>query len=53
MRNDPDVKLLEHEADNKVCNLVHLMYRSKSYEGIAKGLRVLPADDGGALEIRI
>jgi NTE family protein len=36
MRNDPDVKLLEQEADGKVCNLVHLIYRSKSYEGIAK-----------------
>ena len=36
MRNDPDVKLLEEEADGKVCNLVHLIYRSKSYEGIAK-----------------
>jgi NTE family protein len=36
LRNDPDVKLLEEEADDKVCNLVHLIYRSKSYEGIAK-----------------
>ena len=27
---------LEQEADGKVCNLVHLIYRSKSYEGIAK-----------------
>jgi NTE family protein len=36
LKTDPDVKLLEHEADDKVCNLVHLIYRSKSYEGIAK-----------------
>jgi len=36
MKSDPDVKLLEQEADDKVCNLVHLIYRSKSYEGVAK-----------------
>jgi NTE family protein len=36
MKSDPDFKLLEQEADDKVCNLVHLIYRSKSYEGIAK-----------------
>jgi NTE family protein len=36
MKGDPDFKLLEQEADDKVCNLVHLIYRSKSYEGIAK-----------------
>jgi NTE family protein len=53
MRNDPDVKLLEQEADGKVCNLVHLIYRSKSYEGIAKDYEFSRADDGGALEIRI
>jgi NTE family protein len=36
MKDDPDFKLLEQVADDKVCNLVHLIYRSKSYEGIAK-----------------
>jgi NTE family protein len=36
MKSDPDFKLLEREADDKVCNLVHLIYRSKSYEGVAK-----------------
>ena len=36
MKSDPDFKLLEQEADDKVCNLVHLIYRSKSYEGVAK-----------------
>jgi NTE family protein len=36
LRGDPDVRLLEQEADDKVCNLVHLIYRSKGYEGIAK-----------------
>ena len=36
MKADPDFKLLEQEADDKVCNLVHLIYRSKGYEGIAK-----------------
>jgi len=35
-RNSEDAKLLEQEADEKVCNIVHLIYRAKSYEGIAK-----------------
>jgi NTE family protein len=36
MRNQEDVKLLEEEVDDKVCNIVHLIYRSRKYEGIAK-----------------
>jgi NTE family protein len=36
MRDQEDVKLLEAETDDKVCNIVHLIYRSKKYEGIAK-----------------
>jgi NTE family protein len=36
LRNSEDVKLLEREADNKVCNIVHLIYRARKYEGIAK-----------------
>ena len=36
MRNQEDVKLLEAEADDRVCNIVHLIYRSREYEGIAK-----------------
>jgi NTE family protein len=35
-RNSEDVKLLESEADDKVCNIVHLIYRARKYEGIAK-----------------
>jgi NTE family protein len=35
-RDAPDVKMLEQEADDKVCNIVHLIYRAKDYEGIAK-----------------
>jgi NTE family protein len=31
-----DAKLLGGEADDKVCNIVHLIYRAKAYEGIAK-----------------
>ena len=27
---------LQQEADDKVCNIVHLIYRSRKYEGIAK-----------------
>ena len=36
IRDSDDAKLMEHEADDKVCNIVHLIYRAKSYEGIAK-----------------
>jgi NTE family protein len=36
MRSQEDVKLLEEEVDDKVCNIVHLIYRSRKYEGIAK-----------------
>ena len=32
----PDVKMLATEADEKVCNIVHLIYNAKNYEGIAK-----------------
>jgi NTE family protein len=35
-RATPDVKMLEQEADDKVCNIVHLIYRARSYQGIAK-----------------
>lgn len=31
-----EIKYLQQEADDKVCNIVHLIYRAKSYEGIAK-----------------
>jgi NTE family protein len=31
-----EAKLLAQEADDKVCNIVHLIYRAKAYEGIAK-----------------
>ena len=34
--NSEDANLLAQEADDKVCNIVHLIYRSKKYEGIAK-----------------
>ena len=36
LREDPDVKTLAAEADDKICNIIHLVYHSKSYEGIAK-----------------
>jgi NTE family protein len=36
MRDQDDVKLLAAEADDKVCNIVHLIYRSRNYEGISK-----------------
>lgn len=33
LQSDPDVKMLAAEADHKVCNIVHLLYRRKVYEG--------------------
>jgi NTE family protein len=36
MRSQEDVKLMEAEVDDKVCNIVHLIYRSRKYEGVAK-----------------
>jgi NTE family protein len=35
-RNDPEWKLLESEADEKVYNVVHLIYRANAYEGGCK-----------------
>jgi NTE family protein len=36
MRDLEDVKLLQEEADDKIFNIVHLIYRSAGYEGMAK-----------------
>jgi NTE family protein len=36
LRNRPEAKLLAKQADEKVCNIVHLIYRSKPYEGYSK-----------------
>jgi NTE family protein len=36
LRTNPDVQLLETEADDKVCNIVHLIYHARKYEGVAK-----------------
>jgi NTE family protein len=36
LKDSDDAKLLGQEADDKVCNIVHLIYRSQKYEGIAK-----------------
>ena len=36
LKDDEEARMLEREADDKVCNIVHLIYRSRSYEGIAK-----------------
>ena len=35
-RDSEDVRLLATESDDKVCNIVHLIYRAQAYEGIAK-----------------
>jgi NTE family protein len=36
LRDLPEVAMLAAEANDKVCNIVHLIYRSKKYEGSAK-----------------
>ncbi len=36
LRNSPQAKILAGQADEKVCNIVHLIYRSKKYEGVSK-----------------
>jgi NTE family protein len=36
LRGGDEVKILEEHADDKVCNIVHLIYRSKRYEGYSK-----------------
>jgi NTE family protein len=35
-RKSEDAKRLQQEADETVCNIVHFIYRARSYEGIAK-----------------
>ncbi len=36
LSDSDDVKELSEVANDKVCNIVHLIYRAKKYEGIAK-----------------
>jgi NTE family protein len=36
LRDSENAIILQQEADEKVCNIVHLIYRARSYEGIAK-----------------
>jgi NTE family protein len=36
LRETPEAKMLEKEADDKAYNIIHLIYRSKNYEGTSK-----------------
>jgi NTE family protein len=36
LRDSDDARMLTSVANDKVCNIVHLIYRAKKYEGIAK-----------------
>ncbi|HYA65081.1 MAG TPA: DUF3734 domain-containing protein, partial [Burkholderiaceae bacterium] len=36
LRNQEVVKFIEQEVDDKVCNIVQLIYRCRGYEGLAK-----------------
>jgi NTE family protein len=33
LKNSPEARLLAHEADEKVYNIIHMIYRAKTYEG--------------------
>jgi NTE family protein len=35
-KKDPDVKVLAEHVDHKVCNIIHLIYHARSYEGDSK-----------------
>ena len=37
-RNDPELKLIEAESDEKVYNIVHLIYHARKYEGVSKDI---------------
>ena len=36
LQQSEDAKILQREMDEKVCNIVHLIYRARRYEGSAK-----------------
>jgi NTE family protein len=36
LRNTENAKMLQQQADETVCNIVHFIYRARKYEGIAK-----------------
>ena len=36
LRNSPEARLLDNETEQKVYNIVHLIYRAKNYEGHSK-----------------
>ena len=36
LRNTEEVKMLAAEADEKICNIVQLIYHTRTYEGISK-----------------
>ena len=36
LRQTPEAELLAQEADDKVYNIIHLIYRAKNYEGASK-----------------
>jgi NTE family protein len=36
LRDSKDAELLQEVANDKVCNIVHLIYRAQKYEGVAK-----------------
>jgi NTE family protein len=36
LRNSPEAKLLSTAANHRICNIIHLIYRAKNYEGHSK-----------------
>ena len=51
LRRSEEARLLGRVADYKVYNLVHLIYRSRAYEGDFEGLRILAPQHAGALAV--
>ena len=52
LKNDPSVELLRKASKENTVTVVHLIYRSKNYEILVQGLRLLPCRHGRALECR-
>jgi NTE family protein len=54
-RNDPELKLIEAESDEKVYNIVHLIYHARKYEGVSKDIEFSrrTMEERRALEFRL
>ena len=53
LRDLPEAKALKKDADTNVYNIVHLIYRTKNYEGYAKDCEFSETDYGRTLDGRL